>query len=62
MHEVRGDETVSDAEVALIERLSHQHGEITTLFQKIRQGVEAAMQAMEGQEDPGQGHGGGRGR
>ena len=60
--EARGDETVSDAEVALIERLSHQHSEITALFQKIRQGIEAAMQAMEGNEDPEQGQGGGRGR
>jgi hypothetical protein len=62
--EARADETVSDAEVALIERLSHQHSEITALFQKIRQGIEAAMQATDGNEDPdqGQGQGGGRGR
>lgn len=57
--EARADETVSDAEVALVERLSHQHAEITALFQKIRQGIEAAMKAMEGNEDE---QGGGRGR
>jgi len=58
--DARGDEAVSDAEVALIERLSHQHAEITALFQKIREGIEAALQAQEGGENPDQG--GGRGR
>jgi hypothetical protein len=56
--EARGDETVTDAEVALIERLGHRHAEVTRLFQQIRSGIEEMLQAMQNQE----GEEGGRGR
>jgi hypothetical protein len=48
--EVRRDETITEAEVAMIERLAHRHSEITRLFQQIKQGIEQAMQQM--QENP----------
>ncbi len=58
--ELRGDETISDAEVALVERLAHRHAEITRLFEQIRAGVMQAMQqGQQGNEEEGQG---GRGR
>lgn len=56
--EARGDETVTDAEVALIERLGHRHAEVTRLFQQIRSGIEEMLQAMQDQA----GEEGGRGR
>jgi hypothetical protein len=56
--EARGDETVSEAEVALIERLAHRHGEVTKLFTTIKQGVEQAMQQMDEEGDGEQGGGG----
>jgi hypothetical protein len=52
--EARGDESIANAEVELIERLSHRHGEITRLFQKIKAGVEETMQQMaQNEEEPG---------
>ncbi len=56
--EARGDEVISDAEVAMIERLAHRHNEITKLFQQIKAGVEETLQGMQGNE----GEEGGRGR
>lgn len=62
--EARGEDVVSPTEVALIERLGHRHGEITKLFQQIKQGVEEAMQQMQGEEgaepgaEPDRGQGG----
>lgn len=56
--EARGEDVISDAEVALIERLAHRHAEITKLFQQIKAGVEQTLQSMQGNE----GEEGGRGR
>ena len=56
--EVRGDENISDAEVAMIQRLAHRHNEITKLFVQIKAGVEEALNAMKGgseEEDGGEG-------
>jgi len=58
--EARGDETISEPETALIERLAHRHAEITRLFQQIKAGVEETMQQMQQQE--GETQEGGRGR
>ncbi|MBL8730728.1 MAG: hypothetical protein JNM25_20080 [Planctomycetes bacterium] len=58
--DARGDDTITEAEVALIQRLSHRHGEITKLFQQIKQGIEQAMQAMQEQNQDDQGGGTGR--
>ena len=55
--EVRGDETISESEVALIQRLAHRHNEITKLFQQIKAGVEEALGAMQGGEEQGDGSG-----
>lgn len=55
--EVRGDETITDAEVALIERLSHRHAEVTKLFQQIRSGIEEMLQSMQDQEGSEDGRG-----
>ena len=55
--EVRGDENISEAEVALIQRLAHRHNEITKLFQQIKAGVEEALGAMQGGEGEGDGSG-----
>lgn len=55
--EARGDDTITEAEVALIQRLAHRHGEITKLFQQIKQNVEQTLQAMQGQDDQGGGTG-----
>ncbi|MEC7725944.1 MAG: hypothetical protein VYD05_10555, partial [Planctomycetota bacterium] len=49
--EVRGDETISESEVALIQRLAHRHSEITKLFEQIKAGVEEALGAMQGGEE-----------
>lgn len=46
--EVRADETISDAEVAMIQRLAHRHNEITKLFEKIKAGVEETLNQMNG--------------
>lgn len=55
--EARGDDTVSEAEAALVERLSHRHGEITKLFAQIKAGIEAAMQPPQSEgEDPNDPH------
>ena len=48
--EVRGDESISEAEVAMIQRLAHRHNEITKLFEHIKAGVEEAMNAQGGGE------------
>jgi hypothetical protein len=48
--EARGEDVISDAEVALIERLAQRHNEITKLFQQIKAGVEQTLQGMQGQE------------
>ncbi len=58
--DARTDETISDAEVALIERLAHRHGEITKMFQTIKAAVEQTMQGMA--EDQPETTEGGRGR
>jgi hypothetical protein len=55
--EVRGDETIADAEVALLERLGHRHAEITRLFQQIKAGIDETMQQMQNQETPDGGSG-----
>ena len=49
--EVRGDETISEAEVAMIQRLHHRHSQITRLFEQIKAGVEQALQAGQEQQD-----------
>lgn len=51
--DLRNDESISEAEVALVERLAHRHADVTRLFQQIKAGVEQAMQAMQpqGQEE-----------
>jgi len=60
--EARSDEVITDAEVALVERLSHRHAEVTKLFAAIQAAVEETMQqGPEDPLDPGQ-SGGGRGR
>ena len=48
--EVRGEDTISESEVALIQRLAHRHNEITKLFQQIKAGVEEALGAMQGEQ------------
>lgn len=58
--DARSDDSVSEAEVALIERLGHRHAEVTRLFQQIKAAVEQAMQQMQG--EAGDGQEGGRGR
>lgn len=60
--ESRGDAPVTESETAMIERLAHRHGEITKLFQQIKQGVEESMQAMQNQEGENPEEGGRRGR
>jgi hypothetical protein len=58
--DARGDDVISDAEVALIERLAHRHGEITKMFQTIKAAVEQTLQGMQGEQP--EGTEGGRGR
>lgn len=56
--EVRSDETISEAEVAMIQRLAHRHNRITKLFSQIKAGVEEALNQMnggEGEEEGGSG-------
>ena len=62
--EARGDDSISNAEVELIERLAHSHTEISKLFAQIKAGVEEALQAMQGggEEEPTGGSGRGRNR
>jgi hypothetical protein len=55
--EARGDETISETEVALIQRLGHRHGEITKLFQQIKAGIEQALQQMQGGDEEQEGRG-----
>jgi|GEM_PF-5348786 len=55
--EVRGEETLSESESALIQRLAHRHNEITKLFQQIKAGVEEALGAMQGGEGEQEGSG-----
>lgn len=55
--EVRGEDTISESEVALIQRLAHRHNEITKLFQQIKAGVEEALGAMEGEQSGEEGSG-----
>jgi hypothetical protein len=60
--EARSDEVISEAEVALVERLSHRHAEISRLFAQIKAGIEQTLQQGQGEEEnhaPGQG---GRGK
>lgn len=49
--EVRGDESISEAEVSMIQRLAHRHNEITKLFEQIKSGVEEALNAQGGGEE-----------
>jgi len=58
--ELRSGDDVTDAEVALLERLAHRHGEITNLFGQIKAGVEETMQAMDADNE--ESDDGGRGR
>jgi exonuclease VII large subunit len=62
--ELRSDDAVSAAEVAMIERLADRHGEVTRLFLTIKAAVEQTLQSMEGSGEPGSGDpgSGGRGR
>ena len=56
----RGDESISESEAALVERLAHRHSDITKLFLQIKAAVEETMQAMQeqqGGDDDGQGRG-----
>ena len=46
--DARADEAVSATELALVDRLAHRHNEITKLFQQIKAGVEATLEAMQG--------------
>ena len=55
--EVRGEDTISESEVALIQRLAHRHNEITKLFQQIKAGVEEALGAMQGEQSGEEGSG-----
>ena len=56
---LREGDNVSQAELALVERLMHRHGEITKLFQQIKAGVEETMQGMQQQDgDTADPHGG----
>ncbi|MBZ0154346.1 MAG: hypothetical protein K8J09_22690, partial [Planctomycetes bacterium] len=55
--DANGGDAITDAEVALIERLANRHAEITKLFAQIKQGVEQSLQAMQGGDDQGQGTG-----
>lgn len=60
--EARSDEMISEAEVALVERLSHRHAEISRLFAQIKAGIEQTLQQGQGGDEnhePGQG---GRGK
>lgn len=58
----RGDESISESEAALVERLAHRHSEITSLFLQIKAAVEETMQAMEQQQPGGGDEGEGRGK
>ncbi|MFT4512455.1 MAG: hypothetical protein ACI89X_000504 [Planctomycetota bacterium] len=49
--EVRGDESISEAEISMIQRLAHRHNEITKLFEQIKVGVEEALNAQGGGEE-----------
>ena len=40
--------------MALVDRLAHRHNEITKLFQQIKAGVEATLDAMQGNQEEGQ--------
>ncbi|MCC7065191.1 MAG: hypothetical protein IT456_20450 [Planctomycetes bacterium] len=48
--ESRGDETITETEVALVERLSHRHAEISKIFAQIKAGIEETLGAMNGEE------------
>ena len=52
---VRGDESISDAEVAMIQRLAHRHNEISKLFEQIKSGIESAMNQSGESEEGGSG-------
>ncbi|HLQ36839.1 MAG TPA: hypothetical protein VK348_03495, partial [Planctomycetota bacterium] len=51
--ELRGDEAITEAETALVERLSHRHGDITALFAQIKTQMEQALQQMQDGDDAG---------
>jgi len=51
--EVRADETISEAEVAMIQRLAHRHNEITKLFVQIKAGVEEALKQNTNEQEEG---------
>jgi TRAP-type C4-dicarboxylate transport system substrate-binding protein len=61
--ELRGDESITEAEASLLERLAHRHGDVTTLFEQIKAVMEQMLQQMQGggEQDAGQ-PGRGRGR
>ncbi len=56
---LRGDEAISEAEGALLERLGHRHGDVTRLFLQIKAQMEEMLQQMQaGGEPPSGGNGG----
>jgi colicin import membrane protein len=57
---LKGDEGPSEAESALVERLSHRHGEVTGLFQQIKAAMEQMLQEQEQDQQDDQGKGGGK--
>lgn len=62
---LRSGDDIQAAEAALVERLAHRHSEVTKMFQQIKAGVESALSAMQGSQDPNSGtepKDGGKGR
>ena len=57
--QLRGDEGISEAESALIERLGHRHGEVSNLFRQLKTQMEQALEQMQGGGEE-QGNGGGK--
>ena len=52
--------SISEAEVAVVERLSHRHAEISKLFLQIKAGIDETLEAMQAKEP--EGGEGGRGK
>lgn len=47
-----GADGVTEFDLAMAERLAHQHGSLTEIFRKIKTAIEQQMQQAEGPEDP----------
>jgi len=61
--QLRGDEGITEAEGALIERLGHRHGEVSNLFRQLKAQMEQSLEQMQGEgggENEGNGNGGGK--